>query len=146
MQSLYRDPETGMCFPFSVAKVEGVGRVLRAAKDLEPGELVFREKEFVVGPSKTTPPVCLGCGRRVSGKVLCPGCSWPVCSLSCSGLGTQHSAEECLVVAPSGPGIPPGEAPDSHGEAPACPDYQVTPSALHLSLHGLRCTCICKIF
>ena len=45
-------PDTGRCFPFSVARVAGVGRVLLAAADLAPGDEIFREEEMVVGPSR----------------------------------------------------------------------------------------------
>ena len=49
-------PDTGRCFPFSVARVAGVGRVLLAAADLAPGDEIFREEEMVVGPSRRVPP------------------------------------------------------------------------------------------
>ena len=44
-----RDIDTGECFPFTVAKVEGVGRVLRASTNLNPGDLIFKELPVVVG-------------------------------------------------------------------------------------------------
>jgi len=115
----HQDPITGQCFPFKVSNVEGMGRVLIAATDFEPGDFIFREKELVVGPSKTTPPVCIGCGRSVSGTVRCPGCSWPICSLSCAKLESKHSAEECKAIAPTGPTIPNCQSK----EAPECPAY-----------------------
>ena len=67
-----QDPISGQCFPFTVSKVEGMGRlvaftfrlfllslslplfrVLIAATDFEPGDFVFREKELVVGDIST---------------------------------------------------------------------------------------------
>jgi len=118
-QDYHQDPISGQCFPFTVSKVDGMGRVLIAATDFQPGDFIFREKELVVGPSKSTPPVCLGCGRRVSGAVRCPGCSWPLCSLSCPKLESQHSAEECKAIAPTGPDIPDCKSK----EAPDCLPY-----------------------
>ena len=118
--SYHQDPLTGACFPFHVSRVPGVGRVLVAAADLLPGEQVFRERELVVGPSRTTPPVCLGCGRRVSGKVRCPGCSWPLCSAACTSTTSLHTAKECAAIAPTGPSIPDVASPGG----PACPAYQ----------------------
>ena len=43
-----------------MSRMEGVGRMILAARDIEPGEEIFREKELVVGPSRRVPPVCLG--------------------------------------------------------------------------------------
>ena len=87
-----------------MAKVDGIGRVLRASIDLGPGDVIFKELPvvvghvrighkqkihmvvynyilevwFQVGPSRTTGPVCLGCCLPVSGEVRCDGCQWPV--------------------------------------------------------------------
>merc|ERR1719300_753589 len=52
-QDYHQDPISGQCFPFTVSKVEGMGRVLIAATDFQPGDFIFREKELVVGPSKS---------------------------------------------------------------------------------------------
>ena len=93
------------CFPFKVDCLEDVGRVIKASRDIAAGEEIFREKEMVVGPSRSIPPACLGCGRRVNGLVRCTGCRWPLCNLSCSELDL-HTAEECKIIAPSGENIP----------------------------------------
>ena len=56
----HHHPVTGQCLPYHVSRMEGVGRMILAARDIEPGEEIFREKELVVGPSRRVPPVCLG--------------------------------------------------------------------------------------
>ena len=97
--------ESQQRFAFEVDFIEDVGRVIKASRDITAGEEIFREKEMVVGPSRSVPPVCLGCGRRVSGLVRCGGCTWPLCSLDCPEL-ENHTEEECRIIAPSGDKIP----------------------------------------
>ena len=53
-----RDTNTGECFPFNVANVEGVGRVLRASINLGPGDIIFKELPVVVGHICTFPINC----------------------------------------------------------------------------------------
>ena len=115
----YEQNEDSECFPYSVDYIEGVGRVIRATRDITPGEIIFREKEMVIGPSRNIPPVCLGCGRRVNGLVKCPGCQWPLCSHNCQEL-YLHSPEECKIIAPSGKNIG-----NSNESAEKCNLYQV---------------------
>ena len=47
-----------------------VGRILVATRDIEPGEIIFKEKEMVVGPCRASKPVCLGNIVRTEGVVL----------------------------------------------------------------------------
>ena len=100
----HRHPETGACFPFTVDRQEGVGRLVRAARDLDPGDEIWREEEMVVGPSRRIPPVCLGCGQKVTGEVRCGGCGWPVCSDTCPEMW-RHVPEECKVIRVSGESV-----------------------------------------
>jgi hypothetical protein len=53
-------PGDSSCYPYGVEEREGVGRILVATRDISPGDIIFREKELVVGPSKGTEPVCIG--------------------------------------------------------------------------------------
>lgn len=92
------------CYPYNVEEKEGVGRLLVATRDIEPGDIIFKERELVVGPSKGTEPVCLGCGGVVTCLVRCDGCDWPVCSATCPQIA-NHTQAECDMIAPSGPGI-----------------------------------------
>jgi len=89
------------CFPYRVDQVPQVGRILTAARDIQPGEVVFQEQEMVVGPCRTKVPLCLGCNRVVDGSVVC-SCSWPLCSLDCSEL-FRHSQEECAILSRDDP-------------------------------------------
>ena len=52
------------CFPYRVDHVPQVGRILTAARDIQPGEVVFQEQEMVVGPCRTNVPLCLGIYKR----------------------------------------------------------------------------------
>ena len=96
-----RHPETGECFPFTVHREEGVGRMVRAARDLAPGDEIWREQEMVVGPCRRIPLVCLGCGQKVTGEVRCGGCGWPVCSDTCPEMW-RHVDRECQIIRVSG--------------------------------------------
>ena len=118
-ETFHKNDESCECFPFQVDCLEGVGRVIRASRDIIPGEEIFREKEMVVGPSRSIPPVCLGCGRRVSGLVRCSGCRWPICSDHCPEM-ELHTALECQIIAPTGEHIP-----DYDVSAENSPFYQV---------------------
>ena len=118
-QGYHRPPHSSTCCPYLVSEVSGVGRVVMAVRDVRAGDELWREEEMVVGPSTRVPPVCLGCGRRVSGLVRCPGCGWPLCSSSCPEIW-RHSSQECQVIAPSGP-----QVPDNEGQDEECPLYRV---------------------
>jgi hypothetical protein len=48
------------CYPYKVEEREGVGRILVATRDIQPGDIIFRETQLVIGPSKRTHPVCIG--------------------------------------------------------------------------------------
>ena len=39
-QSLHE--EAGRCLPFTITRLEGVGRCAVATRDIQPGELIFR--------------------------------------------------------------------------------------------------------
>ena len=58
--------DRGQCLPFLVTFKEGVGRCVVAARDIAPGELIFREEALVIGPNHDTPPLCLSCLKVVN--------------------------------------------------------------------------------
>ena len=35
-----------------------------AARDIKPGEIIFKEDPLTFGPSDNTPPICLGCYKK----------------------------------------------------------------------------------
>ena len=76
----------------------GVGRLLVAARDIDPGELIFTEECFAMGPNHTlTGNNCLECLKEITDGRTCPLCGWPVCCEECQ-VGPNHSVE-CAVLA-----------------------------------------------
>ena len=49
------------CSPIRVCQNEKIGRHYVATRNIKPGEIVLRESPLVIGPSQSTPPVCVGC-------------------------------------------------------------------------------------
>ena len=74
---------------------EGVGRIIKAKRDIEIGEIVLTDTALLAVPDGF--PVCLGCLGKVDGSFLCPGCACPVCSDRCQELSTH--AAECELLA-----------------------------------------------
>jgi len=69
-----------------------------ATTDIAPGDLIFKEQAVSIGPFHDTPPICLTCLRRVSGRFLCNECGVPMCSSRCSE-AAAHRQLECKVFA-----------------------------------------------
>ncbi|OXA58556.1 SET domain-containing protein SmydA-8 isoform X2 [Folsomia candida] len=84
------------CRPYVIKKNEVYGRYLVAARDLPQGTIVLTESPLVVGPKRTTYPVCLGCHQRVDCSYHCSKCGFPVCNESCEN-NPNHSENECPI-------------------------------------------------
>ncbi len=69
-----------------------------AARDLEPGELIFTEEALASGPDHSAPPSCLECLKTVDGSYACPDCAFPMCDEMCA-YGAEHRGAECSVFA-----------------------------------------------
>ena len=86
--------------PFTIQTLDTFGRVLVAARDISPWELVIDDTCLVIAPNDV--PVCLGCLGQLSPPSVqpCSGCGWPMCSDQC-----QHSedhATECQLFSKNG--------------------------------------------
>ncbi|KAI5737065.1 hypothetical protein M8J76_009749 [Diaphorina citri] len=71
------------------------GRGLFATRDIEQGEVIFRDEALVIGPRSGTSsdPVCVGCLSNSSPLSPCSkNCALPVCSSQCEN-SVQHSWE-----------------------------------------------------
>lgn len=90
------DDHEGKAFPFVIKYRKDVGRYMVAARDIEAGELIFREDPLAMGPNHQSKPSCLECMRKVDGSYLCPKCQFPMCEEMCS-LGEDHSGNECEI-------------------------------------------------
>ena len=76
--------------------MEGVGRIIKASRDIQIGETVLTDCALLAVPDGF--PVCLGCLGRVDGSVLCPRCGCPLCSQQCGERAT-HYGHECEILA-----------------------------------------------
>lgn len=75
------------------------GRYAVLAKAVQPGEILFEEYPFVMGPKPNSPPICLGCCCEVDGSVAgprCKKCKWPLCE-NCAETVADAHIEECKV-------------------------------------------------
>ena len=69
-----------------------VGRYVVATRDIEPLELIIKDKPGILGPNQKTAPACLECLQPVNGEYLCPECSLPLCGSNCTN-GRNHLPE-----------------------------------------------------
>ncbi|XP_069957592.1 uncharacterized protein [Cherax quadricarinatus] len=73
------------------------GRYLVAARDIDAGEVILREKPLLIVPRINSEPTCLACmkplGKDWEGCNLCGG---PLCSPHCAG--TYHGKKECILI------------------------------------------------
>ena len=81
---------------WAVEYEERCGRLVVAARDIQAGEIILRDRAAALGPDNNPRPVCLVClARLVRGRVVaCRGCGWPLCSLACRD-NIGHHAREC---------------------------------------------------
>ena len=82
----------GEAYPFRVLYRPEVGRYMVAARDIEPGEVIFAEEALAIGPSHDSQPCCLDCMKPATPGYVCPKCGLPVCEEMCA-LGEEHSKE-----------------------------------------------------
>ena len=75
---------------------EGVGRTIKAARDIQIGEIVLEDSALLAVPDGF--PVCLGCLGRVDGSFLCAGCGCPLCSDDCAGMSAHKAECELLAI------------------------------------------------
>ena len=72
-------------WPIIVKYKSQVGRYVIAARDIQPGEIIFSEDAFALGPSHDSLPSCLNCFKlSAPDGYLCPKCQMPVCDEMCS--------------------------------------------------------------
>ncbi|CAK1555495.1 unnamed protein product [Leptosia nina] len=97
--------ENKLCYEIKHSDV--MGRYVMASRDIKAGEVIVEVPALAVGPCSGCALICLGCYRELdeSNLVKCPGCNWPLCATSCSGLGkyTGHSNYECEALKNSSP-------------------------------------------
>ncbi|EDX02031.1 SET domain-containing protein SmydA-8 isoform X2 [Drosophila yakuba] len=89
--------EAGKEQPYRIEHSDIYGRYLVASRQLEAGETLIREEPLAIGPCVSGDPVCLGCYQPVSLKpdqYRCPGCAWPLCGITCTGLKHRHGHTE----------------------------------------------------
>lgn len=52
------------CCPVKVNYCQEMGRYLVAARNINEGSIMFKEKPFILGPKVIPLPVCVGCHRE----------------------------------------------------------------------------------
>lgn len=71
-----------------------------AKRDIKGGEIILRERPFVMGPKIMSQAICLGCHKiidQLQGEFYqCTKCSWPMCGKDCE-TSTSH-IDECLLM------------------------------------------------
>lgn len=70
-----------------------------ASRDLQAGEILFRECAVVHGPKMLSHLICLGCHKTLNifNLYRCAYCAWPLCSKACQSL--EPHIEECQLMA-----------------------------------------------
>ena len=71
------------CRPYIIKRNELYGRYCVAARDLPQGTIIMSEGPLVVGPKRSSLPICLGCHKRVDGSYRCTKCTFPLCGPEC---------------------------------------------------------------
>ena len=70
-------------------------RIMVASRDLQPGDIILREKPALTGPNmEQSQPLCLGCYAILNPKKFhpCRKCKAPLCSPECE-TNPQHKLE-----------------------------------------------------
>ena len=74
------------CCPYKIEKNETLGRYVVAVRNIPKGTIILTEEPLVVGPKVYSPPICLGCHRKVDGTYFCSKCGFPMCSAECEAV------------------------------------------------------------
>lgn len=100
----WREGHKFKCCAFKIQYSDTLGRYMIATRDIQPGEMILKEKPAVIGPKMTGPPECLGCGKKLEPQKIgdqydfykCSVCNWPMCDSKCEKADV-HKAE-CKVM------------------------------------------------
>lgn len=90
--------------PFNITKNSELGRFAIANQNFQPGDFLFEEIPFAVGPKVHSNCCCLECYRPLDATAAgmrCEKCSWPLCD-ECSKSGELSThRRECEVFSAS---------------------------------------------
>ncbi|XP_971538.2 SET domain-containing protein SmydA-8 [Tribolium castaneum] len=89
--------------PFMVKRDEVLGRCVVATRDIRSGEVIAESLPLIVGPKMASPPLCLGCHKKLAlaeSRYDCSKCFWPLCGQACES-SPLHEAE-CEIFAKAG--------------------------------------------
>ncbi|XP_067004060.1 SET domain-containing protein SmydA-8 [Anabrus simplex] len=86
--------------PWTIRMSPLSGRGVFASRDLNPGDVVFRDVPLVLGPrsGSSSPPICVGCHTMGTStlEACSHGCGLPVCSTACET--APHHLAECQLL------------------------------------------------
>jgi len=100
------------CLPVTVEEREGKGRVIVAARDIKPFEVVLVDRPAIVGPFDDARPQCVECYAEWEGGYSCEHCNLPLCGPGCAD-GPTHRPE-CEVLRHAEPGLAVSGSEDHH--------------------------------
>ncbi|XP_044738650.1 SET domain-containing protein SmydA-8-like [Chrysoperla carnea] len=87
-----------LCRPIKICEDAVLGRYLAATRPIKAGDVVFKESPLVKGPAQITGPICLGCGKEITGpddSVPCSKCGWPMCKDGDNCENSETHKAEC---------------------------------------------------
>ncbi|XP_061718853.1 SET domain-containing protein SmydA-8 isoform X1 [Cydia pomonella] len=96
----WREGHKFKCCAFKVQYSDTIGRHMVATRDIQPGEMILKEKPALIGPKMSSPAHCLACGRKLEPMKIgdkldfykCSSCLWPMCNQKCEK-AKVHKAE-----------------------------------------------------
>jgi hypothetical protein len=95
-QNFHTSKDGSFCYPWTVEKREGVGRVLVAVRDIKYLEIILEDDPIGLSPTQDTPQLCLQCFKLIpeTDHFIC-SCGFPMCGTACAA-GDRHKPEHDL--------------------------------------------------
>ena len=98
-KNLHTSKDGSFCYPWTVERRDGVGRILVAVRDIKHLEVILEDEPVGLSPTQDTPELCLQCFKLIpdANPYIC-SCGFPMCDVTC-GAGERHKPEHDLYIA-----------------------------------------------